>query len=161
MTQSLNYAKSGVDINQGNEAVNLIKDKAEKTLKYFPGKILSGIGGFSGIVELSDHKVMGCATDGVGTKLIIGIVLDEHNTVTDIKKTIALVQKGDQEAEKQLSDLYELINKIDVHEEIVRFKSHLNSVKKILVSKQLEKGKRFEFVLQELGRETNTIAAMM
>ena len=81
MTQSLNYAKSGVDINQGNEAVNLIKDKAEKTLKYFPGKILSGIGGFSGIVELSDHKVMGCATDGVGTKLIIGIVLDEHNTV--------------------------------------------------------------------------------
>lgn len=81
MTQSLNYAKSGVDISAGNEAVSLIKDKAKKTLKYFPGKVLSSIGGFSGIVELSDHKVMGCATDGVGTKLIIGIVLNKHNTV--------------------------------------------------------------------------------
>ena len=81
MTQSLDYAKSGVDINAGNEAVNLIKDQAEKTLKYFPGKVLSGIGGFSGIVELSDKRVMGLATDGVGTKLVLSIVLDKHDTV--------------------------------------------------------------------------------
>ncbi|MCK5413673.1 MAG: phosphoribosylformylglycinamidine cyclo-ligase [Candidatus Pacebacteria bacterium] len=81
MTQSLDYAKSGVDINAGNKAVNLIKEQAEKTLKHFPGKILSGIGGFSGIVELSDRKVMGLATDGVGTKLVLSIVLDRHETV--------------------------------------------------------------------------------
>ncbi len=81
MTQSLDYAKSGVDINAGNEAVNLIKDQAEKTLQYFPGKVLSGIGGFSGIVELSDKRVMGLATDGVGTKLVLSIVLEKHDTV--------------------------------------------------------------------------------
>ncbi len=81
MTQSLDYAKSGVDINAGNKAVNLIKNQAEKTLKYFPGKVLSGIGGFSGIVELSDKRIMGLATDGVGTKLVLSIVLDKHDTV--------------------------------------------------------------------------------
>lgn len=77
----------------------------------------------------------------------------------EIKKVIVLAQKGDQEAEKQLSEFYEFLNKIDIHEEIVRFKSHLNGVKKLLASKQIEKGKRFEFILQELGREINTIAA--
>jgi len=77
----------------------------------------------------------------------------------EIKKIIVLVQKGDQEAEAQLSEYYELINKIDIHEEIVRFKSHLNGIKKLLIGSQLEKGKRFEFILQELGREVNTIAA--
>jgi len=68
-------------------------------------------------------------------------------------------KSGDQEAEKQLTECYELLNKIDVHEEIVRFNSHLNSVEKLLQSKESEKGKRFDFTLQELGREINTIAA--
>ena len=76
-----------------------------------------------------------------------------------VKKILARIQKGDPEAEKQLGEQYELINKIDIHEEIVRFKSHLNSTKKLLTSKQAEKGKRFEFIMQELGRAVNTIAA--
>ena len=78
---------------------------------------------------------------------------------TEVKKVIALAQKGDPEAEKQVGECYDLINKIDIHEEIVRFGSHLNGVKKLFAAKQLEKGKRFEFTLQELGREVNTIAA--
>jgi uncharacterized protein (TIGR00255 family) len=77
----------------------------------------------------------------------------------EIKKMIMLSQKGDQEAERHLGECYDSIDKIDVHEEIVRFKSHLGVAKKLLASKEVEKGKRFEFTLQELGREINTIAA--
>jgi len=77
----------------------------------------------------------------------------------EIKEIIVRSKGGDQEAEKQLGESYEFLNKIDIHEEIVRFTSHLDSVNKLFVSKQAEKGKRFEFILQELGREVNTIAA--
>lgn len=77
----------------------------------------------------------------------------------EVKNLMILIENGDQEAESQIGDCYDLINKIDITEEIVRFKSHLNTGKKLLTAKQPEKGKRFEFTLQELSREINTIAA--
>lgn len=77
----------------------------------------------------------------------------------EVKNLLILAKNGDQEAERQVSDCYDLINKIDINEEIVRFKSHLKNAKKLLTIKQQEKGKRFEFNLQELSREINTIAA--
>jgi len=77
----------------------------------------------------------------------------------EAKNLLILSKNGDHEAEKQLSECYELINKIDINEEIVRFKSHLKNARKLLTTAQVEKGKRFEFTLQELSREINTIAA--
>ncbi len=55
--------------------------------------------------------------------------------------------------------LYSLLDKMDIHEEIVRFKSHLKSLSAHLKSSEIEKGKRLDFTLQELAREINTIAA--
>ena len=52
-----------------------------------------------------------------------------------------------------------MLNKVDIHEEIVRFKSHLGNIEKQLSSKKVEKGKRLDFTLQEMGREINTITA--
>ncbi len=81
MTQKITYTDSGVDITAGDLAVNLIKDKAQETLKYFPGKVLSAIGGFSGLVKLPSGQIMGSSTDGVGTKLVISILLNKHKTI--------------------------------------------------------------------------------
>lgn len=75
------YANSGVDIKAGEKAVELIKEKAKKTFRHYNGKVLSGIGGFSGVVELSDGRVMGTSTDGVGTKLVLSIIMGKHDTV--------------------------------------------------------------------------------
>lgn len=77
----------------------------------------------------------------------------------EIKNLIILADNGDREADAQLDECYEFLNKIDINEEIVRFTSHLKNAQKVLVSKDVEKGKRFEFILQELAREMNTIAA--
>lgn len=77
----------------------------------------------------------------------------------EIKKLIVLSENGNQEAEKSLGERYELLNKIDIHEEIVRFRSHLKVINKLLKSMQIEKGRRLDFMLQELARETNTITA--
>ncbi len=70
MTQS-NYASSGVDIDAGNRAVELMKDAVKST--YNPS-VLAGIGSFGGLFDISALKEMSspvlvASTDGVGTKV--------------------------------------------------------------------------------------------
>lgn len=79
--KGLTYRDAGVDTKAGQRAVELIKKKAQDTLRFAPGKVVSGIGGFSGMVELPDGKILAFSTDGVGTKLMIAIVMDKHDTV--------------------------------------------------------------------------------
>ncbi len=62
-------------------------------------------------------------------------------------------------AKLHLDELYASLNKIDVHEEITRFNSHLQAVSIFIEEKKQDKGKRLDFILQELLRETNTIMA--
>jgi uncharacterized protein (TIGR00255 family) len=62
-------------------------------------------------------------------------------------------------AEMHKDALYAVLDKIDVHEEIVRFKSHLKNIVARLESPEIETGKRIDFILQELSREINTIMA--
>ena len=65
----------------------------------------------------------------------------------------------DAHAELQRRAVYTALDKMDINEEIVRFKTHLKSLRSTLASDAAEKGKRIDFTLQELGREINTIAA--
>ncbi len=52
------------------------------------------------------------------------------------------------------------LDKIDIHEEIIRFENHKSSFLSTLLSNTTqEKGKKLDFILQELFREINTIAA--
>lgn len=55
--------------------------------------------------------------------------------------------------------LHTTLDKMDVHEEIVRFNNHLKNLSTTLNDSTVEKGKRLDFILQELGREINTISA--
>jgi uncharacterized protein (TIGR00255 family) len=75
----------------------------------------------------------------------------------DIDGAMVSIKSGDQSIQPRLDELYTLLNKIDIHEEIVRFKSHLKSINTLFKTKQIEKGRRFDFILQELLREINTI----
>lgn len=62
-------------------------------------------------------------------------------------------------AEMHKNALYAILDKIDVHEEIVRFKNHLKTLQSSLEAATVENGKRIDFILQELSREINTITA--
>jgi uncharacterized protein (TIGR00255 family) len=62
-------------------------------------------------------------------------------------------------AELQRTAAYMTLEKMDINEEIVRFKSHLANFEQQLTAAGIEKGKRLDFTLQELAREINTIAA--
>lgn len=79
--KGMTYADSGVNISAGNKAVNLIRGTAEKTFRFIKGKVLSGIGGFSAAIELEDGRIVAASTDGVGTKLMIAILLNRHDTI--------------------------------------------------------------------------------
>jgi len=69
MTNS--YASSGVDIDAGNRAVELMKGSVKAT---YNESVLAGIGSFGGLFDAStlkqmDNPVLVASTDGVGTKV--------------------------------------------------------------------------------------------
>ena len=90
------------------------------------------------------------------TELSAKLILEQKKLVT---KTALAAEAGDEQARIKLEELYASLNRMDVAEEISRFSSHLSSVADLLQIKQIDKGRRFDFILQELLRETNTIAS--
>jgi phosphoribosylformylglycinamidine cyclo-ligase len=76
----MNYKDAGVNIDEGNKLVEMIKPIAKQTLNEY---VLEGIGGFAGLIEIKNYKnpVLISSTDGVGTKLKIAFMMDKHDTV--------------------------------------------------------------------------------
>ena len=78
----MTYRDAGVDIDAGNNFVKKIKPLIEKTLR---SEVISDIGGFGGLFELSKNKykkpILVSGTDGVGTKLILAQQLNDHSTI--------------------------------------------------------------------------------
>ncbi|MFC1843044.1 YicC/YloC family endoribonuclease [Candidatus Dependentiae bacterium] len=79
------------------------------------------------------------------------------------EEVAALIHKIDTE-EQEASDMRKshllvMLDKLDINEEIVRFKSHLDNMQSHLDSQKEETGKKLDFTLQEMAREINTIAA--
>lgn len=70
-----------------------------------------------------------------------------------------LVGVNNETKEHQLIMLNSQLDKLDIHEEIIRFKTHLENLKKTLAQEEQEKGKKIDFILQELLREINTLMA--
>ncbi|BCJ39113.1 phosphoribosylformylglycinamidine cyclo-ligase [Actinocatenispora thailandica] len=76
------YAEAGVNIEAGEQAVELMKSKVHKT---FRPEVVGGIGGFAGLFALDTTKyskpLLASSTDGVGTKLLIAQQMGIHDTV--------------------------------------------------------------------------------
>ena len=78
----LTYKESGVDIDAGNEVVEVIKPLASATRR--PGT-MDEIGGFGGLFDLKasgyiDPILVSC-TDGVGTKLTLAVEAKYHDNI--------------------------------------------------------------------------------
>jgi len=80
--ERLNYAATGVDIAEGDRAVEKIKKLAKGT---FNESVLSEIGSFGGFFKPDmrglAEPVFISSADGVGTKLKIAFMMNKHNTV--------------------------------------------------------------------------------
>jgi phosphoribosylformylglycinamidine cyclo-ligase len=78
---SISYKDAGVDIDAGDALVERIKPLARATLR---PEVLTGIGGFGAVVEISKkfrEPVLVSGTDGVGTKLKLAFQFNKHDTV--------------------------------------------------------------------------------
>ncbi len=74
------YARAGVNIDAGNEAVARYRDVLPKRRD---PRVLDGIGGFGGCFALSGFRepVLVASTDGVGTKLLVAAELRRYDTI--------------------------------------------------------------------------------
>jgi len=80
--RTVTYADAGVSIHAGEQAVELLKAKVQRTTR---PEVIGDIGGFAGLFRLNLTKyknpVLASSTDGVGTKLYVAQQLDIHDTV--------------------------------------------------------------------------------
>ena len=76
------YLDAGVDVESGNQLIQKIKHRVERT--YTPG-VLGSLGGFSGLFSLTNHSmkepVLVSSTDGVGTKIRFAVLMNEHHQI--------------------------------------------------------------------------------
>lgn len=75
------YKSAGVDVEAGYESVKLIKNDVKRTFNEY---VLSQLGGFGGLIELPQGYKQPClvsGTDGVGTKLMLAFMMDQHDTI--------------------------------------------------------------------------------
>lgn len=67
---AIDYKASGVDVEAGYQAVELMKKHVKTT---FREEVVTDLGGFGGLFSLAKHQmeepVLVSGTDGVGTKL--------------------------------------------------------------------------------------------
>ena len=82
MTNKNAYAKSGVDVEAGYEVVERIKKHVARTER---AGVMGALAGFGGMFDLSKtgvkEPVLISGTDGVGTKLMLAIKYDKHDTI--------------------------------------------------------------------------------
>lgn len=78
----LSYKDAGVDIDAGNALIEQIKPSIKSTKRK---GVMGGIGGFGGLFDLSalnfKNPVLVSGTDGVGTKLKLANMMDDHSTI--------------------------------------------------------------------------------
>jgi phosphoribosylformylglycinamidine cyclo-ligase len=71
------YAAAGVDIEAGDQAVELIKKRLRSTRP----EVVGDLGGFAGLFRIDDRRLLATSTDGVGTKVAIAQAMDRHDTI--------------------------------------------------------------------------------
>ena len=82
MGDGITYKEAGVDIDKADVFIKKIRPLVKST--YRTG-VLGQIGGYGGLFRLDAEKyrepVLVSATDGVGTKIKIAILMDRHHTI--------------------------------------------------------------------------------
>ncbi|HFU7481748.1 TPA: phosphoribosylformylglycinamidine cyclo-ligase [Streptococcus agalactiae] len=82
MSEKNAYAKSGVDVEAGYEVVERIKKHVSRTER---AGVMGALGGFGGVFDLSKtgvrEPILVSGTDGVGTKLMLAIKYQQHDTI--------------------------------------------------------------------------------
>ena len=72
------YRDSGVDLEAATAAMAMIRDLARPAEI---AQVVTGVGGFAGLISIGGGRVLAAATDGVGTKLEVARLIGKLDTV--------------------------------------------------------------------------------
>ncbi|MBO5737012.1 MAG: phosphoribosylformylglycinamidine cyclo-ligase [Clostridia bacterium] len=79
---AISYKDSGVDVERGYKAVELMKKHVKST---YDNNVIGDLGSFGGFYSIAGEKmeepVLVAGTDGVGTKLKYAFLLEKHDTI--------------------------------------------------------------------------------
>ncbi|MBI2344983.1 YicC family protein [Candidatus Dependentiae bacterium] len=89
---------------------------------------------------------------------------EKKEKLDQILKKLQTFDNSDNSVEKTILDQQKInllseIEKIDINEELVRAEMHCKHIDQLVDEKSESHGKKLDFTLQELNRETNTIAS--
>ncbi len=76
-----------------------------------------------------------------------------------MEEVLQQVGKGTETEERLLREVAIFAERVDISEEITRFRSHLEQFHELLASKAGATGRKMDFLIQEMGREVNTIGS--
>ena len=87
-----------------------------------------------------------------------GAVVEEYRD--RLAERIKLLLGGAEPDENRLmQEIAFIIDRADINEETVRLESHLDQVHALVTGEKPADGRRLDFIIQELHRETNTIGS--
>ena len=87
------------------------------------------------------------------------IKFSDEKTQALRKKVSDLLSDGDLDENRLIQEVAYLVERADISEELVRSRSHFEQFNAFLNTTDEPVGKRLNFLLQEIGRETNTIGS--
>lgn len=98
------------------------------------------------------------AVDAVKKRAAAVVIEKKNRLIAELKQLVTHASLEEKDHYFQL--IYNQLDKIDINEEIVRLEAHVANAQEVIASsKNIEKGKRIDFTLQEMSREVNTIGA--
>ena len=154
-----------------------------KSVLSLPNSLLKGELSFS---EAQINKIIDCVNSVIEN--VIDFRKNEgKNTLKDLRENLNVIKEYSETINK-ISDLHKknikeelelksqnlevnfdngrfeqevfyYLEKMDINEELVRLKSHMDFFIEILDNDLIEKGKKLGFICQEIGREINTIGS--
>ena len=92
------------------------------------------------------------------------LFLEDKRRVVEIRQRLNnnlenFIQKDKIDQNRFEQEVLYYIEKLDITEELTRLKSHCDYFKNILADKDDQKGRKLNFIAQELGREINTVGS--
>ncbi len=81
MKEQLTYQKSGVDTEQQDQAMVLLREWVERSFALRPNSVKLPLGYFANVVEIGKGIGLALSTDGVGTKILIAQMMNKYDTI--------------------------------------------------------------------------------
>ena len=100
---------------------------------------------------------LGCATGAASCQSPPAVSNEELlQAVQELRAEVAALRRTVERLEQELAIV---ADRSDVDEELTRLGSHLDQLEALVDGDELSRGRSIEFLLQEMGREVNTIGS--